>query len=146
MLWKNGRRSSNIEDRRRVRMPGGKKGGGIGILLVGLVAMYFGIDPALVMDIASNLQEPTAVSTSTQRAPVQQSTAEKELAEFVAVVLADTEDTWNSIFQTMGYTYQEPKLVLFTGNVQSACGFAQAAMGPFYCPGDKQVYIDLSFY
>jgi len=142
MLWKDGRRSSNVQDRRGRRIPGGKKGGGIGILLLALVGMYFGVDPALIMNIAGNVQQPTNSST----APVRQTAAEKELADFVSVVLADTEDTWKKVFNEQGATYIEPKLVLFTDRVQSACGSAQAAMGPFYCPGDQQVYIDLSFY
>jgi uncharacterized protein len=78
--------------------------------------------------------------------PLQQSAEEKQLSEFVSVVLADTEKTWHKIFSGIGKTYEEPKLVLFSGAVQSACGYAQAAMGPFYCPGDRKVYIDLSFY
>jgi predicted metalloprotease len=85
-------------------------------------------------------------STQTSSEPVQQSAAEKELVDFVSVVLADTEDTWSILFKQNGQTYKKPKLVLFRGAVQSACGFGQAAMGPFYCPGDHKVYIDLSFY
>jgi uncharacterized protein len=142
MLWKSGRRSSNVEDRRRLRVPGGKKSGGIGILLLVLVGMYFGIDPALIMNVAGDVQQGTT-STTTGPAHTPQ---EQQLADFVSVVLADTEDTWNKIFKEKGGTYREPKLVLFSGNVKSACGFAQAAMGPFYCPADQQVYIDLSFY
>ncbi len=142
MRWQSGRRSSNVEDRRGKRIPGGLKGGGIGILLLALVGMYFGIDPALIMNLGGELQQGTSTG-----APAQPPTAEEQqLADFVSVVLADTEDTWNKIFQERGGTYREPKLVLFTGKVQSACGFAQAAMGPFYCPGDEQVYIDLAFY
>ncbi len=142
MLWKDGRRSSNVQDRRGRRIPVGKKGGGIGILLLALVGMYFGVDPALIMNIAGNAQQPAVSNT----APVKQSAAEQELADFVSVVLADTEDTWKKVFSERGATYKEPKLVLFTDRVQSACGSAQAAMGPFYCPGDQHVYIDLSFY
>ena len=142
MRWQSGRRSSNVEDRRGKRIPVGMKGGGIGILLLALVGMYFGIDPALIMNLGGELQQGTSTGV-----PAQPPTAEEQqLADFVSVVLADTEDTWNKIFQEKGGTYQEPKLVLFTGKVQSACGFAQAAMGPFYCPGDQQVYIDLAFY
>ncbi|HID69222.1 MAG TPA: flagellar biosynthesis protein FlgM [Desulfobacterales bacterium] len=142
MLWKNGRRSSNVEDRRRIRIPGGKKGGGIGVLLLALVGMYFGIDPALILNMAGGA--PQGPSASVNSAPP--TAEEQELAEFISVVLADTEDTWNKIFTEKGGKYREPKLVLFTGQVQSACGYAQAAMGPFYCPGDQQVYIDLAFY
>lgn len=142
MLWKNGRRSSNVEDRRGKRLPGGMKGGGIGVLLLALVGMYFGIDPALILNMAGGVPE----QTTTQESTAPQTAENQELADFISVVLADTEDTWNKIFQEKGGTYREPKLVLFSGQVQSACGFAQAAMGPFYCPGDQKVYIDLSFY
>ncbi|HID03056.1 MAG TPA: flagellar biosynthesis protein FlgM [Desulfobacterales bacterium] len=141
MLWKSGRRSSNVDDRRGRRIPGAAKGGGIGILLLALVGMYFGVDPALIMNMAGDVQP----SSSTTAGPPP-TAEEQELADFVSVVLADTEDTWNKIFTEKGGTYKEPKLVLFTGHVESACGFAQAAMGPFYCPADQQVYIDLAFY
>lgn len=142
MQWKSGRRSSNVEDRRRVRIPGGKTGGGIGVLLLALVGMYFGIDPAMILNMAGGVPQGSSVSVNSAPPTAE----EQELAEFVSVVLADTEDTWNKIFTEKGGKYREPKLVLFTGQVQSACGNAQAAMGPFYCPGDQQVYIDLAFY
>lgn len=143
MLWKNARRSSNLEDRRRIRIPGGaKKGGGIGILILALVGMYFGIDPGVLLNMADGLQQGSPSQSST----VKPSAAEQELADFISVVLADTEDTWSKIFTEKGGTYRAPKLVLFSGTIESACGFAQAAMGPFYCPADRQVYIDLSFY
>ncbi len=142
MQWKRGRRSSNVEDRRRVRIPGGKTGGGIGVLLLALVGMYFGIDPTMILNMAGGVPQGSSVSVNSAPPTAE----EQELAEFVSVVLADTEDTWNKIFTEKGGKYREPKLVLFTGQVQSACGNAQAAMGPFYCPGDQQVYIDLAFY
>ena len=138
MRWRTGRRSSNIEDRRGRRVSRGVAGGGLGTVVIVLVALYFGVDPGVLMQGV-----PTQPHT-TETAPP--SPEQQELAEFVSVVLADTEDTWHEIFQQSGQRYQEPKLVLFTGAVQSACGFAQAAMGPFYCPGDQKVYIDLSFY
>ena len=141
MLWKSGRRSTNVDDRRGSRIPGGKKGGGIGILLLALVGMYFGIDPSVVMNMADGMQ-----GSETQTQTVEYSVEEQELADFISVVLADTEDTWNKIFTEKGGTYKEPTLVLFTGQVESACGFAQAATGPFYCPADQKVYIDLAFY
>ncbi len=119
------------------------KGGGIGILLLALVGMYFGVDPALILNIAGN--GPNSTTADTQTAP-QLSPEKQEMTDFVSVVLADTEDTWKTIFAEKGGTYREPKLVLFTGQVQSACGFAQAATGPFYCPADRKVYIDLAFY
>jgi hypothetical protein len=123
-------------------MPRGIKGGGIGILLLALVGMYFGIDPAVILNVGETLQG-TSPETSTQYQPTAE---EKELADFVSVVLADTEDTWQEVFSASNRSYVEPKLVLFSGAVESACGFAQAAMGPFYCPADSKVYIDLSFY
>lgn len=142
MLWKTGRRSSNVEDRRGVRLTSGKmKGGGIGVLLLALVGMYFGIDPSVIFN--SGLLDGGG---QVQQSPVQTSPEEDRLADFVSVVLADTEDTWDAIFREAGSAYEKPKLVLFTGAVQSACGFAQAATGPFYCPADRKVYIDLGFY
>lgn len=141
MRWQTGRRSDNVEDRRGSRIPGGMKGGGIGILLLALVAMYFGVDPALILNVGDALQQP-----ATESSAYQPSAEERELADFVSVVLADTEDTWKQVFTEANRSYVEPRLVLFSGSVQSACGFAQAAMGPFYCPADSKVYIDLSFY
>lgn len=145
MRWKTGRRSSNIEDRRGARGRGSAPvmvgGGGLGFVLLAIVITLLGGDPGIVLD-----QVATSPGPSTS-APYQPSAAEDELAEFTSVVLADTEDTWNNLFrQQLGADYQEPTLVLFSGAVQSACGFAQSAMGPFYCPADQKVYIDLSFY
>lgn len=142
MRWRNGRRSRNIEDRRRIRVPRKAAGGGIGIIVIALIAMYFGVDPTVFL----SQQGPTTSSVSTYTTSKPISPAEKQLAEFVSVVLADTEDTWHVLFNQMGKTYREPTLVLFSGAVESACGYAQAAMGPFYCPADQKVYIDLSFY
>ncbi|NOQ46996.1 MAG: flagellar biosynthesis protein FlgM [Desulfobulbaceae bacterium] len=144
MRWKDGRRSTNVEDRRGRRIPGGVKGGGIGILLLALIGMYFGIDPSLILNVGDAVQSNRPASQSSE--PYQATPEEQEQAEFISVVLADTEDVWNQVFRENGRTYQVPNLVLFSGAVQSACGFAQAAMGPFYCPGDRKVYIDLSFY
>jgi predicted metalloprotease len=145
MRWKDSRRSTNIEDRRGRRIPGGvKKGGGIGILLLALVGMYFGIDPSVIMNVGNAVQGSKPAAQSSE--PYQASPEEQEQAEFVAVVLADTEDVWTQVLAENGKTYQKPTLVMFSGAVQSACGFAQAAMGPFYCPGDRKVYLDLSFY
>ena len=142
MRWKSGRRSGNIDDRRASRLSGKVKGGGIGIIILALVGWYFGIDPAIILQQGANLSDTSRV----QQTEYQPTAAENELADFVSVVLADTEDTWDGIFLEKGGRYQRPTLVLFTGAVKSACGFAQAAMGPFYCPADSQVYIDLSFY
>lgn len=140
MRWKSGRRSGNVEDRRGVRVTRrGAAGGGVGIIVLALVAMYFGVDPGVVLQSI-----PTGGGTYTEKAPLPAD--QEELSEFVSVVLADTEDTWNILFHEKGRTYQEPTLVLFSGMVESACGLAQAASGPFYCPADRKVYIDLSFY
>ncbi len=141
MLWENGRRSENIEDRRGIRMPGGIAGGGVGVVVIALIAMFFGVDPRLILQEAGQEQAP---SGQQQAVPVDP--AQDKLKDFVSVVLADTEDTWGDIFQRGGARYETPKLVLFTGAVRSACGLAQTAVGPFYCPGDHKVYIDLDFY
>ncbi|MCW5624392.1 MAG: neutral zinc metallopeptidase [Burkholderiales bacterium] len=139
MRWEGGRRSSNVEDRRGLRIPGGMAGGGIGIVVVAVIAMFLGVDPRIILQGAGQLQQ-----SAPQQGPVDP--AQEPLKEFVSVVLADTEDTWNAIFRAGNARYAEPTLVLFTGAVQSACGTAQSAVGPFYCPGDQKVYIDLDFY
>lgn len=138
MRLDNERKSSNVEDRRRMRA-GGKRGIGIGTIVMVLVAMYFGVDPSMVLNMGQGMS---------QRAPEQSESIPEndEMASFVAKVLGSTEDTWHSIFQKSGHTYPAPKLVLFRGRTSTACGAGQAAMGPFYCPADKKVYIDLSFY
>jgi uncharacterized protein len=139
MRWEGRRASQNIQDRRGMRF--GKAGGiGLGGLVLALVAMYFGVDPSVVLQ---GMQQP---SQQAEQGPYQESPEEAQLREFVSVVLADTEDTWHAIFNAAGRTYEEPSLVLFSGAVESACGVAQAAVGPFYCPADHQLYIDLSFY
>jgi predicted metalloprotease len=135
MRWQMGRRSDNIEDQRGSGVSTPVVGGGVGVLLIALIAMFLGVDPSFI------LEQGSAPSNSGPR-PAN----EEQLKDFVSVVLADTEDTWNPIFQQLGRTYQEPKLVLFSGQVNSACGLAQAAVGPFYCPADQKVYIDLNFY
>ncbi|MEL6232168.1 MAG: neutral zinc metallopeptidase [Cyanobacteria bacterium J06627_3] len=140
-MKKTGRRSSNIEDRRGGNSSLVVGGGGLGALVLALVVTMLGGDPSIVLDQVS--QSPSQSQTSSQ----QTSPAEDELAEFTSIVLADTEDTWHQIFrEEIGQPYQEPALVLFSGSVQSGCGAAQSAMGPFYCPADQKVYIDLSFY
>jgi predicted metalloprotease len=142
MRWKQGRRSSNVEDRRgrRVSGPVALGGGGIGLLVVVVIVMLMGGDPTPLLQQTSSNVSTGAPSSAPRPA------AENELAEFVSVVLADTEDTWNAAFAEGGQRYVEPTLVLFTDRVQSACGMAGAAMGPFYCPADQQIYIDLGFY
>jgi predicted metalloprotease len=139
MRWQGRRESSNVEDRRGMRY--GRAGGiGIGTIVLALIAIYFGQDPSVV------LQGVQPSAPSGEQVPYEESAEEAQLREFVSVVLADTEDAWGQIFTAAGRTYEQPKLVLFSGAVESACGFAQAAVGPFYCPGDRKVYIDLSFY
>ena len=141
MRWKTGRRSSNIEDRRGQRRRVGAFKGGIGTVVIALALAYFlGIDPQVL------LQMQRGVAPVTTEENYQPSPEEQQLAEFVSVVLADTEDTWNAIFRRSGLDYQEPVLVMFSGSVQSACGMASAAVGPFYCPADNKVYLDLSFF
>ena len=144
MKWRNRRVSNNIEDRRG-RSTGirGKKRGGLSVILITLAALYFGVDPKIVLSLLDN---SGSQSSSTQSSKYQPSAQQQQLAQFVSVVLADTEDTWNMLFKQQNRRYQEPHLVLFTDTVRSACGHAQAAMGPFYCPGDNKVYIDLGFY
>ncbi|MEE4378539.1 MAG: neutral zinc metallopeptidase [Candidatus Competibacteraceae bacterium] len=141
MRWRGGRRSSNVEDRRGRRVSGRKAGGGIGVIIIVLIAMYFGVDPNLILNLTG--QTSSSVSPQPQR---QASPEEQQQVEFVSVVLGDTEDTWHALFQQLGRTYQEPTLVLFSDAVESACGFAQSAVGPFYCGADQKVYIDLSFF
>lgn len=141
MRWESGRRSDNVEDRRGMRMPGGFAGGGIGIVVIALIAMFFGVDPRLILQGAG---EPGGTPAQQQATPPDP--AQDRLKDFVSVVLADTEDTWAEIFTRGNGRYEAPTLVLFTGAVQSACGRAGAAVGPFYCPGDRKVYIDLDFY
>lgn len=144
MKWENRRRSSNVEDRRGRGASRPLVGGGIGMIVVFAAAMFFGISPQKIMGVLQML-EPT-VSTSAGHQDASPQAIDDKMGQFVSVVLADTEDTWHELFQKMGKTYVEPKLVLFDGSVSSACGFAQSATGPFYCPGDHKVYIDLAFY
>ncbi|MFK8186412.1 MAG: neutral zinc metallopeptidase [Phormidesmis sp.] len=147
MKWKTGRRSQNIQDRRGMSSRGGGSpmvvgGGGLGMVIVAVVIALLGGDPTIVLDAAAPVGQTPSGGTYQASNP-----QEDQLAEFVSVVLADTEDTWNSVFpREFGGNYREPDLVLFSGVVQSACGTAQAAVGPFYCPADQQVYIDLDFY
>jgi hypothetical protein len=149
MRWKDLRRSTNVVDRRgaggmgggRIIFPGGRGGrtagiGGIGAIVLLLIALFFGIDPSMILG-------PGGVTAPESSGP--ETPEEAEMRDFAAAVLGDTETTWDQIFAAQGSDYQEPRLVLFSGAVQSACGFADAAVGPFYCPPDRQVYLDLSF-
>lgn len=134
------RESSNVEDRRGGRrLSAGGKSLGLGTIAIALVAMYFGVDPSVVLNIGQGLQQevPAEPQAITENDP---------MVKFVAKVLGSTEDTWGKIFEASGQQYPVPKLVLFSGQIPTACGSGQAAMGPFYCPGDQKVYIDLSFY
>jgi predicted metalloprotease len=142
MRWEGGRRSQNVEDRRGMGVRrGGLMGGGIGgLLLILLVSWFLGVDPRLLLQ---NVPVETVPGDGPAAAPPAE---QAPLADFVSAVLADTEDTWTAIFNQSGLAYREPKLVLFSGAVDSACGMGQAAMGPFYCPRDERVYIDLEFY
>lgn len=138
MRWKGRRQSSNVEDRRGMSSKG-MVGGGIGSIVIIIVILLLGGDPtSLLQDVQISTQNTTTDYT--------ESAEERELAQFVSVVLAETEDVWHGIFREEGANYIEPKLVLFSGRVQSACGIAGSATGPFYCPGDEKLYIDLSFY
>ncbi len=140
MRWEFGRRSDNVEDRRGSGVSVPLVGGGLGALLLAAVVALLGGDPSVV------LRQSVPNGDTTATAPSRTSPEDERLKDFVSVVLADTEDTWHTLFRQMGGTYQEPRLVLFSGAVESACGYAQSAMGPFYCPRDRKVYIDLNFY
>lgn len=169
MKWRGRQRSSNIEDRRGaprgnsggssrprmnpfgrssggsgMRLPTGRTGGGIGgiiaiVVVLGLVWMFTGTNPV------DMLTGTSSAPTTTQSRPLPQ-VGQDDMADFIGVVLNDTEDFWNEVFQQNGLSYEEPTLVLFSGVTQSGCGTAQAASGPFYCPNDQKIYIDLSFY
>ena len=139
MLWQGRRESENLED---VRGSGGRRlavGGGIGGVILVVIYLLLGGDPMALLDSQqqAQLSQPGQIDNQAPR---------DEASKFVAVVLADTEDAWNEIFRQMGRQYEEPKLVLFTDLTQSGCGFASGASGPFYCPEDRRVYIDLGFY
>lgn len=140
MRWRGERQSTNIEDRRGVSVGRVAAGGGLGTLLLMVLALVFGVDPRQFLD-QSPTSPPAQVQTSRP-----QNAEEEELKQFVAVVLAKSEDVWSDVFRQNGREYREPTLVLFTDQVRSACGIAGAAVGPFYCPGDEKVYIDLAFY
>lgn len=141
MRYKGRRQSSNIEDRRGLST-GRKVGisGGVLSIVAVIVVMLLGGDPSAILNLLQTGSDVSATSTE-----YQPTAHEEELAEFVAVVLADTEDVWHKLFNEMGAEYREPKLVLFSGQANSACGFSSAATGPFYCPADDRIYIDLLF-
>jgi predicted metalloprotease len=152
MKWEGNRESDNVEDRRAGGGGGGFGGGGIiggrgigiGTIVIALLGGWmFGINPLTILSLLSGGQEPVA---QVQQAPAARPPADDRMARFVSTVLADTEDVWGEVFTQGGATYQKPRLVLFRGATATACGTGQAAMGPFYCPGDRKVYIDLNFY
>ncbi|ABD70438.1 protein of unknown function, zinc metallopeptidase putative [Rhodoferax ferrireducens T118] len=152
MKWEGNRESDNVEDRRNEGgsgFGGGLLGGrsiGIGTVVVALLASWiFGINPLTVLSLLSGGGGSPSAQVQ-QQTPAQKPPADDRMAAFVSTVLADTEDVWKDVFAKSGGTYQEPRLVLFRGATQTACGQGQAAMGPFYCPGDQRVYIDLGFY
>jgi predicted metalloprotease len=147
MKWEGNRESDNVEDRRGGGgSSGGRLGGrgiGIGSIAIALLASYFlGVNPMTVLSLLSG----GSPAPQTQSAPGAKPPADDRMAKFVSTVLADTEDVWKDVFSKGGGTYQEPKLVLFRGATATACGRGEAAMGPFYCPADRKVYIDLGFY
>ena len=139
MRWKNERQSDNVEDRRGARPRGLAIGGG-GAIVVVVIALLMGADPrTLLQQLQLSTDSPPTSAPATE-------SANDEGRQFLGVVLAETEDVWRDEFRRMGREYREPTLVLFTDEVQSACGLAGAAVGPFYCPGDQKLYIDLGFY
>ncbi|MCX9156897.1 neutral zinc metallopeptidase [Niveibacterium sp. 24ML] len=146
MRFENGRESDNIEDRRGGGggMAFGGRSIGVGTVVLALVAWYFGIDPSLVLN--QGAMAPAATQQQGPARPVTETASEAQARKLVAMVLGDTEVTWGKLFEAAGREYPQPKLVLFRGQTQTACGRGEAAMGPFYCPGDEKVYIDLAFY
>src|SRR5258706_8644963 len=141
------RESDNIEDRRGMPVGGGVVTGGIGTVLLVLAGLYFGVDPSVILNAIQG-----GGGTQQQAAPARPHTGEPSGGQhdaarhFVAQVLADTEDTWTAVFRQHNRTYTVPRLVLYSGATQSACGRAQAAVGPFYCPNDRRVYLSLAFF
>lgn len=150
MKWEGNRQSDNVEDRRAEGGGGGFRGRGgggrsigLGSIVIALVAGWaLGINPLTILGVLSGGD----MAPVSQQAPVQRPPADDRMAQFVSTVLADTEDVWRDVFKQGGTQYQEPKLVLFRGATPTACGTGESAMGPFYCPGDQKVYIDLRFY
>ena len=157
MKWEGNRESDNVEDRRDDADGGGFGGGGggllggrsigIGTIVVALLGGWvLGINPLTILGLLSGGSPPAQVQQHHQQGPAHRPPADDRMAKFVSTVLADTEDVWKDLFAKGGGTYREPRLVLFRGATPTACGQGQAAMGPFYCPADQKVYIDLGFY
>jgi predicted metalloprotease len=143
MRWRGRRQSENIEDRRGLRIGRTAGIGGIGLVAVYLISMYFGVDPSVLL---SGVQTSQVGSEPGNSEPYRETATEAERREQIAVVLADTEDVWSAVMAELRGSYREPKVVLFSGAVDSGCGFAEAAVGPFYCSADERVFIDLSFF
>ena len=143
MRWKDERRSDNVEDRRGMSPGGIAIGGGIGTLILVLIAAFLGADPRQVLNALQQNQQAAPNQAGT---PVNADPAEERPQDFVRAILGNTEDIWTDLFQQMGKQYQDPHLVLFRNRAESACGLASASVGPFYCPEDQKVYIDLAFY
>lgn len=141
MLWRGQRQSDNIEDRRGMSRGGMAVGGGLGGIVLLVIALLMGADPRQLLEQLPTQAPGTATQSSRSITP-----EEEERKQFVATVLANTEDVWSDIFRQMGRQYREPKLVLFAEQADSACGLAGAAVGPFYCPSDEKLYLDLSFF
>ena len=144
MRWQQGRQSDNVEDRRGMGVGGGFKIGGLGLIIVVVISLLTGQNPLKLLGLIIEQQQTTQVNPmpTGQGGPP----ANDEQKQFIATVLADTEDTWGQVFQKMGRAYEKPRLVLFSEAVQSACGTSSSAVGPFYCPLDSQVYLDLNFF
>lgn len=146
MRWENQRESDNVEDRRGMGSVGARGAGlGIGGIVLVLAVSYFtGTNPLTILNMLGVLQGMPSAPEDTQSVPT--GSPKDELGKFASVVLADTEETWRRLLPTIGRSYEDPRLVLFTGGVRSACGTTSSAVGPFYCPGDHKVYLDLSFF
>lgn len=142
MRWQDRRESTNVEDRRRVTPGRVAVGGGLGTIVILLVMLFLGADPQTLIQVMEQTQQ--TAGPAVESGPFDP--AAEEMRKFISVVLADTEQVWHRQFQNMGDSYVEPKLVMFSGQVRSACGFASAASGPFYCPADQKVYLDLEFF
>ncbi|HOE80015.1 MAG TPA: neutral zinc metallopeptidase [Smithellaceae bacterium] len=145
MRWKGERQSDHVEDRRGMSISRGVKAGGLsglGLVAVVVIGMLLGVDPTALLQVVEQRAPSSHVATEPGRPPA----VHDEMRDFAAVVLADTEDVWQNVFQQAGRTYEKPTLVLFSKAVDSACGMADAAVGPFYCPADRKVYLDLAFF
>ena len=145
MKWEGNRESDNVEDRRGMSISRGAKVGGIGglgLVAIVVISMFMGVDPSSILQVVEQNTQSSSISVEQSATTA----ANDNARNFVAVVLAETEDVWNDVFQQAGRTYEEPKLVLFSEAVESACGMAGSATGPFYCPADHKVYLDLAFF